>query len=357
MPSETGQDLAASLALAAEIGAALTATATLPTLVAALNARLKWLIPATQAALCLIEEDAPTFRRITRQHETTEVLSDDAISWSLTNTTGVAIPDLSATEGYPAGCVPTGDGALLTLPLISSGGYIGALTLHSSKAGAFVGVDRGLLHLIAHQVTAAVQVALLMNELDNAEAVIQGMARALEARDAYTAGHSDRVTQYAVALAEAAGISFAMRSVIARSGQMHDIGKIGVPDAVLLKPGRLTDEEFANIQRHPVIGDEICQPLRSMQRLRAGVRHHHERYDGKGYPDGLAGEAIPLAGRVLAIADTFDAMTSSRPYRPGMPVAKAMRIITENEGPQWDPTLIATFATLHLLADEQQQAA
>ncbi|MBA3822898.1 MAG: HD domain-containing protein [Ktedonobacterales bacterium] len=357
MPSETGHDLAASLALAAEIGAALTATATLPELVMALNVHLKWLLPATQAALCLIEEDAPNFRRITRQHETTEPLGTDALSWSLTTATGVAIPDLAAAEGYPPGTSPAGSGTLLCLPLVSNCGFIGALALHSPKPGVFAAIDRGLLHLIAHQVAAAVQVALLMDELDNAEAVIQGMARALEARDAYTAGHSDRVTEYAVALAEAAGVSFAMRSIIARSGRMHDIGKIGVPDAILLKPERLTDAEFAIIQRHPLVGDEICQPLQSLQRLRAGVRHHHERYDGKGYPDGLAGEDIPLPGRILAIADTFDAMTSSRPYRPGMPVARAMSILVANEGPQWDPALVAIFATLRLLEDAQPRAA
>ncbi len=124
------------------------------------------------------------------------------------------------------------------------------------------------------------------------------------------------------------------------------MGKIGVPDHVLSKPGRLTEEEFALIKRHPEIGDEICTPLRSLRRLRFGIRHHHERYDGLGYPDGLAGEEIALEARILAIADAFDAMTSTRPYRQGMPIERALAIIAANEGPQWDPNLVPIFCVL-----------
>ncbi len=348
MPSDHGQDLTAALALAAEIGAALTATSTLPELVAALTTQLKWLLPAAQVTLYLQDdEEAVTCRRVTTQQISTEPIAANPLGWSLRTATGLNIPDLGAADGYPPGCVVHGRGALLTLPLLGNCGPIGILALRSHAVGTFAQVDRGLLHLLAYQVAAATQVALMGEDQDSAEGVIRGMARALEARDIYTAGHSDRVTEYAIGLAEAAGISFALRSIVARSGQMHDVGKIGIPDGILLKTARLTDEEFAIVQRHPVIGDEICQPLRSLQRLRAGVRHHHERYDGQGYPDGLVGEAIPLEARILAIADTFDAMTSSRPYRNGMPVHKALSIITANEGPQWDPKLVALFATLH----------
>ncbi len=175
------------------------------------------------------------------------------------------------------------------------------------------------------------------------------MAKAVEAKDAYTQGHAGRVTAYAIALVDAARLSSVVRDIVAHAGPLHDVGKIGVPDYVLGKPGRLTEEEFDLIKRHPVIGDEICRPLRSLRRLLAGIRNHHERYDGRGYPDSLTGENIPLEARVLAIADTYDAMTSNRPYRNGMSHEKAISILRANEGPQWDPALIPVFCNLPLI--------
>lgn len=180
-------------------------------------------------------------------------------------------------------------------------------------------------------------------EMDDAATIIAGMARAVEAKDPATRGHADRVTTYAIALAQAAGLSPQVQEAVAGAGPLHDIGKIGVPDMVLRKPGRLSEEDLAIIRHHPEIGDEICMPLRSLRQLRAGIRWHHERYDGRGYPDGLLGEQIPLEARVLAIADAFDAMTSDRPYRRAMPLEKALAILSANEGPQWDPALIPVF--------------
>ena len=124
---------------------------------------------------------------------------------------------------------------------------------------------------------------------------------------------------------------------------MHDVGKIGVSDATLKKPGRLTPEEFAEIKRHPDEGWSILRDLSQLRYVLPGVLYHHEQYDGRGYPDGLAGEAIPLDGRLLAVADAYDAMTSDRPYRRGMPVARAEEILRAGAGAQWDPRIIATF--------------
>jgi HD-GYP domain-containing protein (c-di-GMP phosphodiesterase class II) len=348
MPFES--DLNVSLSLIAELGAELTAAATLPELVATLERRLKWLLPMTSVALCLAEGDAPTYRRVTESGEVAVIAGADPVSWGLRTHTGVHIPDLQTSEGYPPGCLPHGTGSLLTLPLAENPAVVGMLVLQSSRPGAFLKADRGVLHLIALQVTGAVRVALLLDELDGAEAVIASMARAVDAKDSYTAGHSDRVTRYGVDLATAAGLPFAVRGVIARAGPLHDVGKIGVPDVVLRKTDRLNDEEYLVIQQHPVIGDDICRPLNSLQRLRAGVRHHHERYDGLGYPDKLAGLAIPIEARVLAVADAFDAMTSSRPYRSGMPFAKALSILAANEGPQWDPEFIRVFCEMMAVA-------
>jgi len=127
---------------------------------------------------------------------------------------------------------------------------------------------------------------------------------------------------------------------------LHDVGKIAVPEAILNKPGALTVEEYSVMQQHPVVGEGICQPLRSAQAVLPAIRHHHERWDGAGYPDHLAGEQIPLDARIIAIVDAYDAMTSDRPYRSGMPVERALAELQENRGPQWDPALIELFVPL-----------
>ncbi|WP_237163397.1 HD domain-containing phosphohydrolase [Paenibacillus sp. BIHB 4019] len=181
------------------------------------------------------------------------------------------------------------------------------------------------------------------------------LAAALEARDLYTAGHSERVAEYAVLIGQLAGWDDSVLDTIRKSALLHDIGKIGVRDAVLLKDGKLTDEEFDQIKQHPILGENILrriEPADAMEHLLPGVRSHHERFDGKGYPDGLAGENIPLLGKVIAIADAFDAMTSDRPYRKGMTVCKALTILEEGKGTQWDPGLAELFIRWH----REQQA-
>jgi hypothetical protein len=342
------------LAVAAEIGAALIAAPSLTGLLAVLRKRLKWLLPATHVSLCLLEDDGLRYRVLTAGgSEESYSVEEGLVGWALRHRTALDTPDLQDETRYPPGvggvALHHGQGALLVLPLHADGGerLIGALTIGSPRVGAYVAVDRGIVNLMVLQVTAAVRTMLLMAELDGAEAIITGMARAVEAKDHYTQGHAARVTTYALALAGAAGLPTRIRDIIVQAGPLHDVGKIGVPDDVLGKPGRLTDDEFALIKRHPEIGDEICRPLRSLRRVLGGVRHHHERYDGRGYPDGLAGQDIPLEARVLAIADTYDAMTSTRPYRAGMPVERALGIIAANAGPQWDPALVPLFCALH----------
>ncbi|PWI58549.1 HD domain-containing phosphohydrolase [Sulfoacidibacillus thermotolerans] len=174
------------------------------------------------------------------------------------------------------------------------------------------------------------------------------LAAALDARDPYTAGHSYRVAHYAVELGKQLGMSSFDLARLRKSALLHDIGKIGVRDDVLLKTGRLTDEEFEQMKRHPVLGEAILkqvQPSFAMAPLLPGVRSHHERFDGKGYPDELAGYQIHWLGRIIAVADAFDAMTSDRPYRSGMPIEKALEILEDGSGTQWDPDFVAAFVT------------
>ncbi|MYL33568.1 HD domain-containing protein [Pontibacillus yanchengensis] len=165
-------------------------------------------------------------------------------------------------------------------------------------------------------------------------------AATLDARDAYTAGHSNRVAEYSIIIANEAGLPEDEVDLLRKSALLHDIGKIGVRDNVLLKDGKLTDEEFELIKKHPVMGANILEQVDlpdELQPLLPGVKYHHERFDGRGYPEGLSGYNIPKFGRLMAVADAFDAMTSDRPYRKGMPFEKALSIIEGGRGTQWDP--------------------
>ena len=167
--------------------------------------------------------------------------------------------------------------------------------------------------------------------------VVQTLAEAIDAKDTYTNGHSSRVAAYSVQIAKRAGYSEKDQTDIYMMGLLHDVGKIGVPDAVINKPGKLTDEEFAQIKNHPVMGARILKTIKEMPKLVTGARWHHERYNGKGYPDGLAGEDIPEEARIIAVADAYDAMTSNRSYRRGMTQEKVREQIETGKGTQFDP--------------------
>jgi HD-GYP domain-containing protein (c-di-GMP phosphodiesterase class II) len=173
--------------------------------------------------------------------------------------------------------------------------------------------------------------------------LVRSLTAALDARDPYTWGHSERVARMAVRLAREMGLSEAEVNDLYLGGLLHDIGKIGIRDAVLSKPGALTPEERAVIQRHPVIGDALLSHVSYFATLRPSARSHHEHFDGSGYPDGLAGEAIPRAARIIAVADALDAMLSERPYRQGMPPARVEEVLRQGAGRQWDPDIIDRF--------------
>jgi len=177
-------------------------------------------------------------------------------------------------------------------------------------------------------------------------AAVRALAEAVDAKDQYTRGHSQRVAEYARDLARAAGYDDGFVELVFMTGTLHDVGKIGVPDHVLHKDGKLTDEEFEMVKLHPELGEKIVSQIATLGDTLPGIRHHHERYDGGGYPDGLAGDDIPLIARILAVADTFDAMTSDRPYRKGMPVDIALTEIARTAGTQFDPSLASLFVLL-----------
>ena len=167
--------------------------------------------------------------------------------------------------------------------------------------------------------------------------VVECLADAIDAKDNYTKGHSGRVAMYSKEIAARFGYDEKQQERIFMMGLLHDVGKIGVPDEVINKPGRLTDEEFAHIQKHPEIGGKILSNIKEMPELAAGAKWHHERYDGTGYPEGLTGEDIPEAARIIAVADAYDAMTSNRSYRGVLPQEKVRREIELGKGSQFDP--------------------
>ena len=186
---------------------------------------------------------------------------------------------------------------------------------------------------------------------------VRALANAIDAKDAYTRGHSERVALLAAQLATATGADAATVERYRISGLIHDVGKIGVPESVLCKAGKLSDDEFALIKRHPTIGVTILQDVPALTDVMAGVLHHHERYDGRGYPRGLRGTDIPLIARCLALADTFDAMSSNRSYRSALPRAQVLAEITKNAAAQFDPALAAAFVELDFTLFDDMLAA
>ena len=174
---------------------------------------------------------------------------------------------------------------------------------------------------------------------------IDSLVRSLEARDAYTTNHSQRVRGYAIQLGRALGLSPARLKHVSLAAKLHDIGKFGIPEAILNKPARLTPEEERQIREHPVIGQHIVAPIIRSREVLAAIRGHHERVDGSGYPDGLSGEKIPLLARIIAIADCYDALTSERAYRPALPKGQAQEFLRKGAGSHFDPELVALFLT------------
>ena len=180
---------------------------------------------------------------------------------------------------------------------------------------------------------------------DSYMATVRALAGAVEARDAYTAHHADRVTAYGLELSVASGLELTEEFELACAFLLHDIGKVAIPDGILFKAGTLDSHEREVMERHPVIGEEIISEIAFLDSARPLVRHHHERWDGGGYPDGLSGEEIPFVARVFALADALDALTSDRPYRAAVGIAEAREVIESSDG-HFDPAVLEAFATL-----------
>ena len=224
----------------------------------------------------------------------------------------------------------------------SRGSWLAALSFHPRRL--FIATDVKVLQLMRRIVLNHRQQQQVFAKLkDSMFGLVRCLTSAIDAKDPYTWGHSERVARMAVRLGQQVGMPAGALSDLYLAGLLHDIGKIGIRDSVLQKPGRLTPEEFAHIQEHPVIGDRLLSNIKALVHLRPGVRNHHERWDGRGYPDALSGESIPLQARVLAVADSCDAMMATRPYRPALPPERIDAVMLQGAGSQWDPHLIEQF--------------
>jgi putative two-component system response regulator len=198
------------------------------------------------------------------------------------------------------------------------------------------------------RVRSLMRLKRLTDDLESAESLFLTLGRIIEARDPCTEGHCERLADYAIALGKHLNLGPTDLDALYRGGFLHDIGKIAIPDRVLLKKGRLTRREYEVMKRHPTIGDDLCRTVRSFEAVRPIVRHHHERIDGGGYPDGLAGDQIPLLAQIVSVVDVFDALTTDRPYRKALSTATAYEMLREEARDGWcQESLVATFIDLH----------
>ena len=225
----------------------------------------------------------------------------------------------------------------------------GILALARHHGGEFVSDDRDFLRTYARTIALSLEKMQVGENLEgNLIDTISAFVIALESKDAYLKGHSTRVSLYAAEIARALDLPPGDVAVVSRGGMLHDLGKLVVMDSILQKPARLTSEEFAVMREHPANAARILQPFRFLAREAEAIKGHHERFDGKGYPQGLKGDEIPIAARIITVADAFDAMTSNRPYRSGMPIEVAAMEITRHAQAQFDPAVTEAFGRIPL---------
>lgn len=240
-------------------------------------------------------------------------------------------------------------GSMMAIPLRIRSEVFGILvSLKRDEASPFSERDLYFSNFLTEKASSLIEnLALYENIYENLFSTLYAFVEAIEARDPYTKQHSARVSSYAISIAKTMNCSQEEIDVLNVAGNLHDIGKIGIPDHILLKPNKLTDEEYEFIKKHPVIGSNIVKHLYMWTDEQKIIRHHHERWDGQGYPDNLSGEDIPLLSRILSVADVYDAMTSDRSYRKKLKDDAVIKMIKDNKGTQFDPKVVSVFQKLH----------
>jgi putative nucleotidyltransferase with HDIG domain len=266
---------------------------------------------------------------------------------------------LDSTGEYPqylASLNELGADLFLALPMFVNEKLSGLVVLGYRSAAALDEEDSVQARQLADQVAVAVSNARLIEELDELNwGTLYALARAIDAKSAWTAGHSERVTELALKIGQALGLHQKQLDDLHRGGLLHDLGKIGIPPEILDKAGKLTDEEYQIMREHVRIGARILEPIEAYAKIIPVVLHHHEYYDGSGYPDGLSGEDIELGARIFTLADHYDALISDRPYRAGLPRETVIGFIKEDSGTKFDPKVVEAF--LEVMVQEEREAA
>jgi putative two-component system response regulator len=288
----------------------------------------------------LLERQGYSVTTASNGHDALEMVNQDRPDLVLLD---VVMPQISGVDVCAA--VKADPETCLTPVVLISGSHERDMRLTGLGVGAddFLNkpVDADELYT---RVRSLIRLKRLTDDLESAEALFLTLGRIIEARDASTEGHCERLAALAAAMGSAMGLERGDLNTLYRGAFLHDIGKIAIPDRILLKKGKLTAAEYDLMKQHPVIGDELCATVRSFESVRPIVRHHHERQDGRGYPDGLAGDEIPLLARIVSVVDVFDALTSERPYREAMTIDAAFRIMRTEANTGWcDPALVETF--------------
>jgi putative nucleotidyltransferase with HDIG domain len=333
----------------------LMAFADLPGLLERVLDRLQTILKPDRAAILLIDETTGALiPRAVRPHgaytSVSQFASSTIVREALSTGTLLVIDDIAGQErlNQAASLADADVRSVICVPLLGRTGAIGALYADRRGFGALFGADvADVAAAFAAHAAAALETAKLYDDREqHFRATLEAFARAIDARDAYTAGHSERVTGYTLALARAAGLGDGELEIIRRAGMLHDIGKVGVRDSVLLKPGPLDAEERAAMEAHVTLGCRMLEGLSFLADALPSVRGHHERWDGCGYPDRLAGTDIHQHARLMAVADAYDAMTSARPYRHPLPADEASRRIRAESGRQFEPAAVETFMAI-----------
>jgi len=280
-------------------------------------------------------------------------LGEGIAGWVAKHRKPLILVDAQTNNGFAGELERQGIRSALSVPLVCKGEVIGVLNVSKAKSPeAFSKENLKIVASFAGQLAVAIENAKLYVDLENTFlGTIGALAAAVDAKDPYTFGHSSEVTEYTLAIAEKMGLSDADREKLRIGALLHDIGKIGIDGAILNKPGSLTDEEFEIIKSHPDIAANILGSLDFLSDVVPLVLHHHEKYAGGGYPAGIAGNEIPLGARIIAVADSFNAMTSDRPYRTALPREKAIQELVTHSGTQFDPDVVRAFLGIATLAE------
>jgi len=304
-------------------------------------------VPSEAAAVLLLDEETGRARAAAGHGD----LCDAFYSPMPDMPDGVLSHVLGTGEPVVVCDVPRGSDAsessVLCVALMAGERLLGAICARDKLAGEeYLAGDAKLIGAMASQTAIAISNAMLFGDVKNLFlGTVRSLASAVDAKDPYTLGHSQRVTQYALAVAQELELSASECEDLQLAALLHDVGKIGLPDEILLKAGKLTSDEWEQVRKHPIWGEEILRPIKQLRRVASWIRHEHERWNGSGYPDGLKGADIPLPSRIIAVADAFDALTSDRSYRKAVSVSEAIGVLQSVAGTEYDSEVLAAFLT------------